>query len=47
MPVLVVQVEDYRTLLRLPFDFWFRFDLLHRRKCTFTHVCASKHRVHF
>ena len=25
----------------------FRFDLLHRRKCILTHVCVSKHRVHF
>jgi len=25
----------------------FRFDLLHGRKCTFTHICASKCRVYF
>jgi len=25
----------------------FRFGLLHGRKCSLTHVCASKHRVHF
>ena len=25
----------------------FRFDVHHRRRCTLTHVCLSKYRVHF
>jgi len=34
-------VWDYRALFRLSFNFWFfcRFDLFHRRKCTYSYTC--------
>jgi len=38
--MLVVQVGNYRSVFHLPFDFYLYiiFDLLHRRKRTFTHA---------
>jgi len=47
IPVLVVQVGVYRPVFVSHSISVFRLDLLHRRKCTLTHVCVSKHRVHF
>jgi len=36
------QVGNYRPVFRLPFNFCFycRFDLLHRRKCTYSYTCV-------
>ena len=45
--IVAVSQRLYGPVFHLPLNFCFKLDLLHGRKSTLTHVCVSKHRVHF